>query len=150
MSLKTDIVFVKALRSNAGLIGRLPVGDVYNTAIAQPDEDADNAPLPYVIVTFDGLNNQDTTKDSSFGGMADRVSIGIEIAADTRGELAEIAVSVRNTVEEYMQAHVADTGDADFALIPDQLELQAQAVQYDPMKPCYWQRLTYLCETQPD
>ena len=66
MSLQTDIVFVKALRSNATLVQQLPAGDVYNTAIPLPDEEAENAPLPYVIVSFDGLNNQDTTKDSSY------------------------------------------------------------------------------------
>ena len=38
MSLQTDIIFVKALRSNAELIEQLPAGDVYNTAIALPDE----------------------------------------------------------------------------------------------------------------
>ena len=51
MSLITDAIFVKALRSNAALIAQLPAGDVYNTAIALPDEDADNAPLPYIIVS---------------------------------------------------------------------------------------------------
>ena len=77
MSLITDAIFVKALRSNAALIAELPAGDVYNTSIALPDEDADNAPLPYVIVSFDGLNNQDTTKDNDYNGLTDTVTIGI-------------------------------------------------------------------------
>ena len=57
MSLQNDIIFVKALRANADLMAQLAAGDVYNTAIAMPDEDLDNAPLPYAIVTFDGLTN---------------------------------------------------------------------------------------------
>jgi hypothetical protein len=28
--------------------------------------------------------------------------------------------------------------------------MQAQPVQYDSLKPCYWQRLTYQCDTNPD
>ncbi|MBQ5756867.1 MAG: hypothetical protein IIV88_06385 [Erysipelotrichaceae bacterium] len=66
MSLQTDIIFVKALRANADLMKQLAAGDVYNTAIALPDEDLDNAPLPYVIVSFDGLTNDVETKDDPF------------------------------------------------------------------------------------
>ena len=60
MSLLTDIIFVKALRSNAALMSMLPAHDVYNTTIALPDEDMDNAPVPYIIVTFDGMQNEDS------------------------------------------------------------------------------------------
>ena len=52
MSLITDAIFVKALRSNTELIEQLPAGDVYNTAIALPEEEADNASVPYIIVSF--------------------------------------------------------------------------------------------------
>ena len=150
MSLITDAIFVKALRSNAALIAQLPAGDVYNTAIALPDEDADNAPLPYVIVSFDGLNNQDTTKDNDYDGLTDTVTIGIEIAAETRPKLGELARSVRKTLREYFREHQGDDSDEDFALIPEDMTLSAQPVQYDSLKPCYWQRLTYQCDTNID
>ena len=71
MSLITDVIFVKALRSNYELIEQLPAGDVYNTAIALPEEEADNAPVPYIIVSFDGLQNQDQTKDDDFEAESD-------------------------------------------------------------------------------
>lgn len=150
MSLQTDIIFVKALRNNAELISQLPAGNVYNTSIALPDEDIDNAPLPYIIVSYDGLNNQDTTKDSSYEGVTDMVTIGIEIAAKTRPQLAELAITVRQTIQDYFQEHVYDTGDEDFKLIPDSYHLQAQAVQYDSLKPCYWQQLIFQCVTSID
>lgn len=150
MSLVTDIIFVKAIRSNTELVAELPAGDVYNTAIALPDEQAENAPLPYIIVTFDGLNNQDTTKDSSYNGLTDQVTIGIEIAAATRAQLAIFSVGVRNTIAEYFQEHVADTEDDDYALIPNSYQFQAGAVQYDSLKPCFWQRLTFVCDTDID
>ena len=51
MSLKTDIIFVNAIRSNDELIALLPAGDVYNTTIALPEPEALNAPLPYIIVS---------------------------------------------------------------------------------------------------
>ena len=150
MSLQTDIIFVKALRNNAELISQLPAGNVYNTSIALPDEDIDNAPLPYIIVSYDGLNNQDTTKDSSYEGVTDMVTIGIEIAAKTRPQLAELAITVRQTIQDYFQEHVYDMGDVDFKLIPDSYQLQAQAVQYDSLKPCYWQQLIFQCVTSID
>jgi hypothetical protein len=150
MSLITDAIFVKALRSNAALIAQLPAGDVYNTAIALPDEDADNAPLPYVIVSFDGLNNQDTTKDNDYDGLTDTVTIGIEIAAETRPKLGELARIVRKTLREYFREHQGDDSDEDYQLIPEDMTLSAQPVQYDSLKPCYWQRLTYQCDTNID
>lgn len=150
MSLLTDIIFVKALRSNAELIERLPAGDVYNTAIALPDEEAENAPLPYIIVSFDGLNNQDTTKDDAFESESDSVQIGITICTGEREELGEMAVAVRTTIREYFREHYGDTTDEDFALIPNDITLNAQGVQYDSMKPCFWQVLNYQCDTDVD
>ena len=148
MSLQTDIIFAKALKSNADLMAELPAGNVYNTAIALPDEEADNAPVPYIIVSFNGLVNQDFTKDNQFEGMTDAVTIGITIAARTREELADLAIEARHTIVEYLQAQ--RPGDEDYELVPREIQLQAQGVQYDSLKPCYWQELTYQCDTNPD
>ena len=150
MSLLTDIIFVKALRADEDLMAQLPAGDVYNTAIALPDEEAENAPLPYIIVSFDGLNNQDTTKDDAFESESDSVQIGITICTGEREELGEMAVAVRTTIREYFREHYGDTTDEDFALIPDDITLNAQCVQYDSMKPCFWQVLNYQCDTDVD
>ena len=150
MSLITDAIFVKALRSNADLIAALPAGDVYNTAIALPDEDIDNAEVPYIIVSFDGLNNQDAIKDDDYEADTDIVQIGIEIAAKTRPQLGELARAVRKTLREYFREHQGDDSDEDFALIPEDMTLTAQPVQYDSLKPCYWQQLQYQCDTKPD
>lgn len=150
MSLLTDIIFVKAIRSNASLIAQLPDGDVYNTAIALPDEEAENAEVPYIIVSFDGLNNQDTDKDDSFEAETDNVTIGITVAAKTRPELGELLTAVRTTIREYFREHYGDTTDEDYALIPNDITLSAQGVQYDSMKPCFWQVLNYQCDTDVD
>ena len=145
MSLQTDIIFVKALRANADLMAQLAAGDVYNTAIALPDEDLDNAPLPYAIVTFDGLTNDIDTKDDPFESDSDSVNISIEIAAKTRNELGQLAEAIRRQVHQYFIN--ADPTDEDADLIPHDYQFSAQAVNYDSMKPCYWQVLTYQCDT---
>lgn len=150
MSLQTDIIFVKALRSRTALIEQLPAGDVYNTAIALPDEDADNAPLPYIIVSFDGLNTQDTTKDTTFDALTDMVTIGVTIAAETRPKLAELAIMARNTIAGYFREQAQATDGEDYDLIPNAYTLQAQPVVYDSLKPCFWQQLIFQCDTNPD
>lgn len=150
MSLQTDIIFVKALRSDSGLMAALASGDVYNTAIPLPEQDALNAALPYVIVSFDGMENTESTKDNRWEGATDRVQIGIEIAARERPQVADIAISCRNAVAAYFAEHVQDTQDEDYPLIPSQYDLQAEGVRYDERKPCYWQRLTFTCDTDKD
>lgn len=145
MSLLTDIIFVKALRADEDLMAQLPAGDVYNTAIALPDEELDNAPLPYIIVSFDGLTNDVETKDDPFEGDSDNVTISIEIAAKTRPELGELADAVRKQIHDYFVEADSDIEDAD--LIPLDYQFSAQAVNYDSLKPCYWQALTYQCDT---
>ena len=145
MSLQTDIIFVKALRANADLMAQLAAGDVYNTAIALPDEDLDNAPMPYAIVTFDGLTNDIDTKDDPFESESDSVNISIEIAAKTRNELGQLASAIRRQVHQYFIN--ADPTDEDYELVPTDYQFSAQAVNYDSLKPCYWQVLTYQCDT---
>lgn len=146
MSLQTDIIFVKALRENADMMKQLPAGDVYNTSIALPDEDLNNAPLPYIIVSFDGLTNDVETKDDPYEGDSDNVTISIEIAAKTRTELGQLAEDVRRQVHQYFVD--SDPTDEDADMIPLDYQFSAQQVNYDQMKPCYWQVLTYQCDTK--
>jgi len=150
MSLQTDVIFVKALRSNSDLIEQLPAGDVYNTAIALPEEAADNAPIPYVIVSFDGLNTDDSTKDTVYDALTDDVQIGIVVVAKTRPQLAELVIAIRNTIRNYFCSVIADPQHEDFALLPNSYTFSANDVKYDGDKPCYWQVLTFKCVTEPD
>lgn len=143
MSLLTDAVFVEALRSNTTLIDELAAKDVYNTTIALPEEDVDNAPLPYVIVAFDGLTNDTSTKDD-FEGWTDTVNVSVTIAADTRAKLGDLAVAIRQTIREYFES-AAPSMDS-YHMVPLDYQFSAQAVNYDALKPCYWQQLNYQCD----
>ena len=117
---------------------------IYNTAIPLPDEEADNVPVPYIILSFDALTNDQSTKDS-FEGNTDQVQIGIEIAAVNRPQLGTLAELVRQTVREYFEN--IDPEDDDYELIPLDYQFSASAVQYDAQKPCHWQVLQYQCDT---
>ena len=144
MSLATDSIFIAAIQSNPELVERIG-GRLYGTAIPLPDEDADNVPVPYVILTFDGLNNDADTKDCSYESDYDRVNIGVEVTAETLEDLHELTQAVRETVLAYMKAQKEELSDA-FTI--DDFTFAAQAIQYDSLKPCYWQVLTYQCDVR--
>lgn len=116
-------------------------GRLYSTAIPMPDEDAENVPVPYIIVTFNGLNNEGTTKDDPFEGDTDVVQIGVEVTAVNREQLAELTQLVRSTIHNYLTEDVDDERQT-----IDDYQFSAEAVQYDSMKPCYWQTLRYQCD----
>ena len=149
MSLATDSIFITALQSNTDLLEALGYVEatetsegaparLYGTAIQLPDEDADNVPVPYVIVTFDGLTNDQGTKDDRYESEYDTVNIGVEVAARNIDELHNLTQMVRDTILGYIRANETAIMDYNFA---------AQQIQFDSLKPCYWQVLTYQCDT---
>lgn len=144
MSLQTDIIFVKAISSNAALMAKLPAHGVYNTAIPVPKEGDANVKIPYVLVSYSGMENTDKTKDS-FEGYTDKVQIQVEIAARNRNELAELTETIRTTIREYFENIEPD--DDDYPLIPENYDFSASAVMLDDAKPCHWQILSYSCDT---
>ena len=144
MSLATDSIFIAAIQSNPALVERIG-GRLYGTAIPLPDEDADNVPVPYIIVTFNGLNNQNETKDDVYESNDDTVNIGVEVTGKTIDDLHELTQAVRETILEYMKAQKDELGDA-FTI--DDFTFAAQAIQFDSLKPCYWQVLSYQCDVR--
>lgn len=176
MSLQTDRIFIAAIQSDSTLAAKLGAKAatatteavkprLFTTAIPRayyPNVDAfvepvDNCPLPYVIVTFDGLQNDGFTKDDDYEGSTDKVQVSIEIAAESRDDLATLAEEVRQTVKTFMVNYTppapAPNGSATeqeedlTPLIPVDWDFTASAVQYDMNKPCYWQALIYACDT---
>lgn len=146
MSLITDKVFYNALLSNQTLADMVE-GRIENTTIPVPDDELANTPVPYIIITFDGMQNEGFTKDNSYEGMNDKVQVSIEVAAEDREELATIMAEIRQTVIDYFES--VEPEQDDFDLIPQNYTLTASPVQYDSIKPCHFQSLTYNCDTNP-
>jgi len=149
MSLQTDSIFIAALQSSPELMEAITVyvskGEehrseqprLYGTAIPMPEEDADNVPLPYLIVTFDGLNNDQTTKDDPYESDYDQVQIGIEAAAPTLEALHTLTQQVREVVHTYFVEHETQVSGYQF---------RAEPIIYDEWKPGYGQVLRYQCD----
>jgi len=142
MGLSTDSVFISALQSNDTLMALIGQTDdkparLYGIAIPLPDEELDNVPQPYIVVTFDGLQNQQGTKDDTYESIDDMVDIGILVCAKTLKQLHKLTKMVRSTVLSYLRN--TQTCVEDYTLTAD-------AIQFDQYAPSYWQVLRYQCE----
>ena len=141
MSLITDKVFYLALQASEDIVS-LTRGRIYNTAIPVPDDQLDNEPLPYLIITFDGMTNEGQTKDNTYEGDTDRVNIGVLAAAEDRASLGQLMEAVRAQIQSYFMTTTSD-------LVPFDYQFSAGPVQYDSFKPCYYQSLQYQCDANP-
>ena len=94
------------------------------------------------------MQNEGLTKDNSFEGDTDKVQISIEITADNREDLGTLAQGVRDAVIAYFEDTEGHTSE-DYDLVPQDYVLSSGPIQYDPIKPCYYQTLTYNCDTNP-
>ena len=138
MGLDTHEIFYRILSGNDELM-ELTNGGIYSIAIPEPVEKIDSSLVPWVIITFDGLNNEEPTKDDPFESSTDTVQIGIEVAANSPDELTRLSQLVRDIIhDEFLQEHSAFYG------IPD-YRFSAGAMQYDDITPCYFQNLNYSC-----
>lgn len=110
MSLQTDRIFFAAIAADSDIVAA--VGNrIYSTAIPLPDEDADNVPAPYIIVSFDGMTNLEGTKDCSYEGREDNVKVGVMIVATTRDALADLSEKVRTAIPAFFTSYEAPTNE---------------------------------------
>ena len=95
MSLITDKAFYTALKASETIM--TVIGDrIYSTAVPVPDEELDNVPLPYIVISFDGLTNETMTKDNSYEGEEDSVNIGVMVVCGNRELLGDLTVAIAN------------------------------------------------------
>lgn len=144
--IKTDMLFINALMASDEVTAM--VGDrIFDTAIPGKDEDVDNEPVPYIIVSHNGLNNEDWTKDNDGEGETDVVQIGMTVAANDREELADLCILIRQAVNDYLDNYEPQEGEEDFTDdLPENREFSMQKVQYDPWKPCFFVDLNWTCD----
>lgn len=142
--LSTDIFFIAAIKSNEGLIAKLPAQDIYNN-VANPDIDLDNVELPYIVVNNDGGQNVVESKDDNYESDEDRVNISVLIVARNRKELDDIASQVRQTIHEYLMTIQDETSDV-HDLAPMDYEFSFSDISYEIEKPSHSIKFFYLCE----
>lgn len=140
--LDTDSFLVSAIKADSRLNDAID-GNIFSTAVPVPDEDLDNVPLPYVIVTYDGMTQDTDTKDQSgFESDSDINTCRVEVVAESRESLAELISDARRAIRKFFE-------DEDGLSVED-YTISAGPVDYDPQKPCYYQDLTYHITTSND
>ena len=118
---------------------------VVSTCFEVPPAEADNTPLPNIIVTDDGFQNQTGTKDNIWESGEDRVQVTVDVAADSPKEVKRLIRMVRRAIENQIILMSAAN-----ERIPELESLSSGGVAWDWMKPCYYQHLTYQCTTLSD
>ena len=141
---QVDEIIYDAIRADEELMTAIS-GHVVSTCFEVSPTDADNTPLPYIIVTDDGFQNQVESKDDSWEGTEDRVSVGVEVAAESPKEVKRLIRMVRQAVASYIEQMYDDGEDT-----PELDSLSSDGLAWDWTKPCYYQRLTYQCITNTE
>ena len=141
---QVDEIIYDAIRADSDLMTAIS-GHVVSTCFEVSPTDADNTPLPYIIVTDDGFQNQVESKDDGWEGTEDRVSVGVEVAAESPQEVKRLIMKVRQAVASYIE-QMYDDGEE----TPELDSLSSDGLAWDWTKPCYYQRLTYQCITNTE
>lgn len=141
---QVDEIIYDAIKADADIMAA--VGNrVVSTCFEIPPTDEDNTPIPNIIITDDGLLNQQTTKDCVWEATEDSVTVGVDVAAASPQEVKRLIRKVRRAIESYITTMYSQGED-----IPELTSLTSDGLAWDWMKPCYYQRLTYQCITNAD
>ena len=116
---------------------------VYDTCIPVPPDGKDNTPTPYIMVYDEGYQNDIESKDSVWESEYDHVRAAIEIAAKNPAAVRALRSKVRRAVEEYIVA-LANQGE----LTPMLTATNNDGVQWDWMKPCFYDTIHYQCDME--
>ena len=136
---QVDEIIYDAIQADAALMTTIG-GRVVSTCFEVSPDETDNTPLPNIIVTDDGFQNQDTTKDSVWEGEDDEVQVTVDIAAKSPNEVKDLVRMVRRAVSRYIIGMYKNR-----EVVPELDKLSSDGLQWDWMRPCYYQKLTYNC-----
>lgn len=140
--LNIDQFFYHALRSNADII-EVTDGRIFNTGRSEVDETEDR--IPYIIITFDGASADTYGKDDRCAELS-TATVSVLCVGDEREDLAELTEMVHDTIRQAMEETDFYEHDG-WSFVIESCTPTASAVQMDEMKPCYYQTLTYNCDT---
>lgn len=140
--LKLDELIFNAIKADADLMTVIG-GRVESTCFEVSPEDKDNTPLPYIVIRDEGKQPARETKDDDWMPSMWQVGAAIEVGAKDPKTVDDIAMMAMQAVTNYVTTHY-NQGD----YIPNLLEgfPKTDGVQWDWMKPCYWDLVHYVCD----
>lgn len=134
-------IFYDAIQADLTIVEAVG-GRIVSTCFEVPPDDLDNTPLPNIIVTNDGFQNNTSTKDLVWESDEDMVQASVDVAANSPQEVDRLVYWVRKAIETHITT-MYNNGDE----IPNLQEgsPSSQGIEWDWMSPCYHQRITYQC-----
>lgn len=134
-------IFYDAIQADLTLVEAVG-GRIVSTCFEVPPDVLDNTPLPNIIVTNDGFQNNTSTKDLVWESDEDMVQASVDVAANSPQEVDRLVYLVRKAIETHITT-MYNNGDE----IPSLQEgsPSSQGIEWDWMGPCYHQRITYQC-----
>lgn len=132
-----DIAVMHSLNRSDALT-TLVENRIFNTMRPEYDEQEDK--IPYIVVTYEGMTNDNDNKDS-IEGDEDVERVNVLIVAQDRVQLSNIVNAARTAIRDYLGGDAFDTyGIADYSV-------SASAVLGDWTVPCVYQSLNYTIST---
>ena len=96
-----DEIIYNALRADNDLMQQVD-GRIVSTCFEVGPDEVDNTPLPCIIVTDDGWQNQPGTKDDEWEAYEDHVTAGIEVDGRSPKEVKQLLKACRKAVARYV------------------------------------------------
>lgn len=141
-----DEIIFDAIQADTDLM--VIIGDeklVASTCFEVPPDDDDNTPLPNIVITDDGFQNAEGSKDYVWESPEDEVSATVWVNAHTPGEVKTLVRMVRRAVENYIVG-MHESGET----IPTLKSVNSNGIAWDSDKPCYFQMINYQVITKSD
>lgn len=144
--LKLDQLIYSAICADSELM--TTIGNrVESTCFEVSPDTKDNTPLPYIVIRDEGKQPAQATKDDDWMPSRWQMGAAIEVGAKDPKEVDDIAMMAMRAVNNYI-TDLYNQGE----YIPNLLEgfPKTDGVQWDWMKPCYWDLVHYVCDVQND
>jgi len=142
MVTELDKLFYDALQADETLKTAVG-GRIVSTCFEVGPDEQDNTPLPCIIVTDDGLTNNQQTKDNVWESGEDRVQSSVEVDATSPKQVKRLIRMVRKAINNYITSLYTQGED-----IPSLQSVQTNGVAWDWMKPCYHSTVSYQCDVE--
>lgn len=142
MVIELDKLFYDALQADETLKTAVG-GRIVSTCFEVGPDEKDNTPLPCIIVTDDGLTNNQQTKDNVWESGEDRVQASVEVDATSPKQVKRLIRMVRKAINNYITSLYTQGTD-----IPNLQSVQTNGVAWDWMKPCYHSTVSYQCDVE--
>ena len=137
--IELDEFLYNALMEDETLVAAVG-GRIASTCFEVSPDEQDNTPLPCIIVTDDGLQNDQSNKDDVWESDEDRVQASVEVDAESPKVVKRLIRMVRKAISNYVASLSAQNAE-----VPYLLNVQTNGVAWDWMKPCYHSTVSYQC-----